>query len=329
MLLGEALTLANKLMQAPNMIGQSSLHCRRNPQSHIHAAEIVPCHKQRHSRFQVGYGFARCVGFAREASQVHPNAQVGPFDVRSRDAGEIRHPRLNSRYGCDDCAAAVPFWASLRTPVNLLQLREVDVIPVPFLNCADIAAQGIRRDLKAPNCAQAEIMYELIGVDGIPSADVVRENHFALAVERKPRPLVAPSGRRFQGNALAVASHVAPQLIELHEFRVDVTNLSVEYPLRSFGSGVHQGQDRFDMQARQPRDSADTRSFQHHGKRTDGSVGVGVVYAQLGNIGGERGRAGSAAIVLNLALAVEAESLHGIMVTTFAGHISQSFLIEE
>lgn len=97
-------------MQTPNMIGQSSLHRRRYPQSHMHAAEIVPRHKERHSRFQVGNSLAGRVGLAREASQVHPHAEIGSFDVGSRDAREIRHPRLNSRYGCDNCAAA---WAVL------------------------------------------------------------------------------------------------------------------------------------------------------------------------------------------------------------------------
>jgi hypothetical protein len=71
-------------------------------------------------------------------------------------------------------------------PINLLQLREVDVSAVPFLNCADIPTQGVRGDLEAPNWALAEIVHEVISVDGVPSANVVRENHLALAVGRKP-----------------------------------------------------------------------------------------------------------------------------------------------
>lgn len=81
-------------MQTPDMIGQSGLHSRRNPQSHIHAAKIVPRHKGRHSRFQVGYGFARGIGLASKTSPVHPHGEIGSFDMGSRGARKIRHPRL-------------------------------------------------------------------------------------------------------------------------------------------------------------------------------------------------------------------------------------------
>jgi hypothetical protein len=313
-------------MQTPDMIGQSSLHCRRHSQSHVHAAEIVPSHKQRHCRFQVGYGFAGRIRLAREASQVHSDGEIGSFDVGSRDAREVRHPRLNSRYGCDDCAAAVPFWASLRAPVDLLQLCEVDVRSVPLFDCAHIATQGVRGDLEAANGALAEIMHEVISVNGVSSANVVRENHLAVAVKRQPRPLVAPSGGRFRRDALAVASHVAPQFIKLHELRMNVANLAIEYALCVFSSGVHQRQDRLDMQASQPRDGANAGFFQHHRESTNGGVRVGVVFAQFGNISGECSTAGSTAVALNLAFPVEAKTLYGIMLATFAGHIGLVFL---
>lgn len=151
------------------------------------------------------------------------------------------------------------------------------------------------------------------------------KNHLAVAVERKPRPLISPSGRRLHRDALAVASNIAPQLIELNKSRTNIANLAIEYAPRIFSGCVHQRQDRFDMQASQPRYSANAGSFKHHRESTNGGVRVGIMFAQFGNISGERSTAGSTAVALNLAFSVEAETLHGIMLATFAGHIGLDF----
>ena len=134
--------LTDKLMQAPNMIGDSGLHRRSHPDGAVYPAEVVPRHEQRHGCPEIGKRLADGVCLASKPAKVHPNSEVSPFDVGCGDAGKIRVAGSQLRDCRYDLAAAVPFWACLQAPIDLLQLREVDVRAVPFLDCSHVAAQA-------------------------------------------------------------------------------------------------------------------------------------------------------------------------------------------
>jgi hypothetical protein len=252
---------------------------------------------------------------------MHSDTQVGAFDVTGGYPGVVGLSHDDIRHCCNDIAASVPFWARFQAPVNLPQLGEVYISTKPLLDCSDIPAKGISSDLVHAFGAFAQVFNKGKGIDRVPCSDMVGQNHLALTVQCKPRPLVAPRLRRTVPEPTSMTAAVCPKLIKLDVCGPDIADSLIKHSPGIASSSVHQSKYCFEMQTSETRDCSNAGTFQHHAKSTNGSIRVGVMIAYLGGGVRERGGTVGASVSLYLALTVEAETLHGIMLTTLAGHI--------
>jgi hypothetical protein len=63
----------------------------------MHAADVIPRHKETNRHFQVLQLFRESVGQACEPSQVHPDREIGAFDMRRGNPFKIRIANDGSR----------------------------------------------------------------------------------------------------------------------------------------------------------------------------------------------------------------------------------------
>lgn len=296
----------------------------------MNATQVIPGNIQADCQPQILQLLAGRVRLARKPSQVHSYGQIGSLDVRSRDAGEIRISGSDLGNCCNHNAAAVPLWACLAAPVNLLQLRVIHISAKPLLNRAHIAAQRVCGDLVAPKRSAAEVVHKIVGVDGVPCSDVVRDDELRIAIERQPGPLIAPLSGSIAGLTVSMAANISPKFIKLDEVRTDIADSGIEHAAGTLSRRNQQAQDGVFVRTSKPGDGADASSFQHHGDDLRGFFQRDVVaFEPLGLGIGESGFAVEAAVTLYAVASVEAEAFnrsvlalrarHGLLPLAFSG----------
>src|SRR5947207_14782238 len=127
----------------------------------MNSAEVIPNHKQSNSRFQVKEFLADSVRLSGKAPNVHSYGQVSAFNMRSRDARKIGASRSHLGDCCNDSAAAVPFWACFRAPIDFLKLGKMNIGTVPLFDSTDITAQCVTGDLVGSHRSLAQVFDEL------------------------------------------------------------------------------------------------------------------------------------------------------------------------
>src|SRR5579872_308111 len=284
-------------------------------------AKVIPNNPERNSGFEVHKPLADGVHFAGIAPIVHPHTQVATLDMRSRNPRKIRASGFDFRHCCNDGSAAVPFWAGLRTSVNLLKLRKMHVISVPLFNRSHVPAKRVTGDLVNAKRPLTQIAHKLVRADRVPGADVVRENHFGVRVQSKPCPLIAPISGRVNTHVLSVTADHRPEFVKLDKLGPDVADSGIKHPLRVLRCREHQRKNRVFVQAHDAGDGANAHSFQHHEQHLIYSVFVNRVSRQEWSGGGiaEGSRAGGTAITASF-VAIEAELLNGLMLAFAARH---------
>lgn len=293
----------------------------------MNATEIIERDVKGDGIFQVRQRLAERISKAREATKVHPHAQVCPFDVRRGNASEVRLADFDMWNCSKNMATAVPAVAS-STTVDFAKLSEVHVLPKVLTHRAHIGIVLVAGHLVATICARAKVGHEGMSVDTVSRANVVRDDELAFAVQGEPQHCAAPLiGVAFVQVRLTRVD-ISPHLIHLHESRADVADSGIEKLSRSLRCRVHQSQNRVLVKSGQPRDRADAHALKHHGKGFRGNVRRGVVCAQLGSRLRESDFAGNATIPLNAALSVGSKSADYV-VTALAGHIGLVFLAEQ
>src|SRR6266403_1704047 len=110
------------------MVGESSLHRRRNAESLMYAAEIEKSHIEINGGGQMLQRLAESQAQTCEAAQMRSHAQVGAFDVRSTDVRFVRVAANDYRNGCRDFRRLIPVWpCSVIGSVQLDELSEINV----------------------------------------------------------------------------------------------------------------------------------------------------------------------------------------------------------
>src|SRR3990170_909081 len=221
-----------QLANRPDVIGELGFHCRRDAQGLMHAAEVIPRHEDGDSCFLVIEFLAETVGQAREPSQVHPDSEIRPFDVRRRNPAHLRvatdrcgDGRRNVRRRAEPVRAV-----RSRLSVLLDELREVHVSAEVFFHGIGVAFQAIRGELRSMLFGDplAQVPYELVGAHGVPLADVVAEDGLRLAVERDPDALITTLNRIVHLETLLCFLDEGPDCVGLDAARSDVLDLRVE-----------------------------------------------------------------------------------------------------
>lgn len=103
----------------PNVVSDSSFHCRGNAQSLMNAAEVVVHEVERDGRDMVLNLLAECVGQPCETAHLHPHREVLPLDKAGGDVARFRIAGYRDALASDALGGAV-----LRL---CLRIRSVDV----------------------------------------------------------------------------------------------------------------------------------------------------------------------------------------------------------
>ena len=83
-------TTRSASLQPSRCVRQASFHRGRHPESLVNAGEIVPCHIKVNGGFEMREFLGKSVCKAREAPQVHSDAEVLAFDMAGANMGKIR-----------------------------------------------------------------------------------------------------------------------------------------------------------------------------------------------------------------------------------------------
>lgn len=226
---------------------------------------------------------------------------------------------------CYNLPAAIPAIAST-TAVDFAELREVHILPEVLPHRANISVVLIRRDLIAAIGTHSQVGDECVGADARATANVVRDDEFAFAVERKPQHRATP----FVGVAFVKVRFprvdVGPHLIDLYVPGANVAHSGIEQLPRPLRCRIHERQNRVLVKSGESRDRADAHALKHHCESFGGNIRRGVVGSELWFVLGERDLASSAAVSLDSALAVSSEFTNDV-ITTLACHLSLDFLL--
>ncbi len=77
---------SQQFLNGPDVVSDSGLHCRRDPERLMHSTKVIPRHEHGHGRFEVDQLLRESVGQPREAAKLHPQREVRALDVAGGDA---------------------------------------------------------------------------------------------------------------------------------------------------------------------------------------------------------------------------------------------------
>lgn len=293
----------------------------------MNAAEVEKSHVEIHGGTQVFERFAESEARSREAAKMRANAQVSAFNVARADMREIRMTADWDRNGGFYADSVVPLRASdVGLSINLDELREVHVRSERFLDCRNVPAKPVRRDLIASSGSLSQIADKFTGARRDALADVIGENHFRLSINRHPDVLIAPFFRSFVKEVLFLRVNESPKFIGLDKSRSDIADASIENLPALFSNGEKQGKNRGFVNARKTGYRTDAHAFEQKLHDLRGLFGRDVVASErLVARLRECRFAGGATVTLD-AIAAESESLRFGMLAFDAGHVGFSLV---
>ena len=288
----------------------------------VATAEVIERHVQSHGGSVIVERLTESIGKPGESAKMHSYGQIRSFDMRRRDAAEIRSADFDVWDSSQNPARAVPVRRG-DFVVDFMKLREFNFLSVPLADRADIGVKLVARDLVAANGALSKIASDAEGVDAGPCADNMADNQLRLAVQRQPQEGAAPLGGVVVPKVVIFRVNESPHLIKLHVSGADILDFGVKQRTRLLRCRVHERKNRLLVQARESGNGANAHPFEHQSdslrellrvRRMRGPDICGSVRV------GKRGTAGSAAVSLDFPLAIGSESLAGLVFASNAGH---------
>jgi len=184
----------------------------------MYAAEIEKSHVEIHGGAQVFECLAESKTETCKSAQVRSHAEVRSFDMASANVLELRGSAdwdRDNRFYVRGIVPLRPFRIGL--PVEFQQLGEIDIRTESFLDGGNVPAQTVRRDLKPPDYALAQVADEFVRARRNALADVVGQDHFRFGINRHPHVAVAPLFRRVAVQVSFFRVNESPKLVGLHE----------------------------------------------------------------------------------------------------------------
>lgn len=159
---------------------------------------------------------------------MHSYRQIGAFDMRSRNAAEVRSANFDVWDRSDNLTATVPS-IGVDTAIDFVKLPEIDVLSEVLAHRSYIAVVLIGRDLIAAIRAFPKVADKGVSVNTIARTNVMADEQLRFGVDCQPDHCAAP----FVGIAFVQVRlprvNVTPHLIELHKSRRDVLHFGVRY----------------------------------------------------------------------------------------------------
>ena len=75
---------SQQFLNGPDVVSDSGLHCRRDPERLMHSTKVIPRHEYGHCRFEVDQRLREGVGQPREPAKLHSQREVGPLTASTR-----------------------------------------------------------------------------------------------------------------------------------------------------------------------------------------------------------------------------------------------------
>jgi len=137
-----------------------------------------------------------CIGQPGEPPHTHPHSEVLPLDIARRDVLQVRVAGAAERLGSLDLRGAIAACRMRDLAIELDQLGIIDIRAKAGLDCFQIGAMPICRDLDAPSESAGQITHKADCRCAAPIADEPRRDQLRIRTHRNPRPNVASSLRR-------------------------------------------------------------------------------------------------------------------------------------
>jgi hypothetical protein len=167
----------------------------------------------------------KCIRQPSEPPHAHPHSEVLAFDVARRNVLRVRVAGAAERLGSLDLRGAIAACRMRDLAIELDQLGIIDIRAKAGLDCFQIGAMPICRDLDAPSESAGQITHKADCRCAAPIANEPRWNQLRIGTHRNPRPNVASSLRRGFGehDVALLGIDEAPNLIELEPLARQIT----------------------------------------------------------------------------------------------------------
>jgi hypothetical protein len=144
---------SEQFFQLPNVIGETSFHRRRHAQRLMDAAKVVPFEVQGHGSLEVVELLRKSIGKPGETTQMHPQTQIRPLDMRRADVLGIGPSIADFGYNLRDVSWGVAFIPVLPiVSVQLHKLREIHRAAEHVLDSPLVKVEAVRGHLKPARC---------------------------------------------------------------------------------------------------------------------------------------------------------------------------------
>jgi hypothetical protein len=199
------------------MIANSCFHRWRNPQGLMNPAKVVVHVMKRNRVLQILQLFAERIGQSREATHRHSHCQVLALNVARRDmvvVGAAADDSLASAHA--DSGTISRIRAILRRAVNLLQHRKVDLFAESILDCFQVGAMAVCRELHTIRQTRPQILDEMMRCSRMAATDKPARNELRIGVKCNPCPAITRSCRLLVKVAISfLRVNEGPNLIAL------------------------------------------------------------------------------------------------------------------
>ena len=321
-----------QLAQAPNVVGNSRLHCRSHTQAPVNAAKVVMREVERYGDFQMFEFAGERQRQARESCNRKPHAEVLPFYKTGRDVTRVRVSASDFGYNLRDSWWGVPRIRPVVLSVIAEQFGQLGKVRIAakrrldsFL-VEDVRVSGQLNSVVGNSAAK--IAHEGLSVFARTLANNKRRNQLRIRVERNIYPLIAKIGRVILSDVLSLLHQKSPQLIALNSTAGQLAHPFIHQLCSAFASLHKQSHDCVAIQAHKPFGAANGTTFQKalNGPCREIRLRDHCGACQLRMRFGESGLTGSAFPTLNFAL-TKASSANAVCVlASYASHIGLVFL---
>jgi hypothetical protein len=288
----------------------------------MNAAKIVIGKMQSNRKTKVIEFLGKGISQACEPANCHSYTEVLALHEASRNIALARVADSYFGYNLDDWAWGVPLSSMLAViAIQLHELREVHVQTKRFLDNLGIEVESVSGQLDLIGQPLVQVSHKCSRVLDGTLTDTERCDEFSFRVHRDEYPLVA--------NLAVAVAHLAlflldkrPYFIALHIAAVEAVQTRIQQLLATLSGKFQEAHDRVPIESCEPLRAPDRAALNEALNSADCSIFAGTHRAKRGLRlrFGKRCRAGIAAPALDSALAVGAEPLAGLVVTSDASH---------
>src|SRR3989442_2080255 len=203
-------------LDAPNVIADSSFHCRGHAQRGMHAAEVVVHKPDRLSSRMVLNLFRERICQASETANAHTHGKVLPLNKTGAHMLGVWISAYNFHVTADAFRRGIARLVLVYHSVNLLQLCVINISAEGVLYRFEVRFVAVCRDLNAVANTLRAIFHELFCPSQITPADQIAHAKFRVGVQPSPRPNVPPPDCFLVWLCIpGLGSHELPNLIAL------------------------------------------------------------------------------------------------------------------